>query len=91
MAEITTIKLEKETKERLSRLKEHEKESFEQVIKKILHILNVCKKNPIAANKMIHNIDFLIKKKQAESKEIQESEEQENSKPRYTKNKAKNN
>lgn len=67
---ITTIKLEQETKVRLDRLKEHEKESYNEVIKKILHILNLIRKNPSLGNKILRNIDISIKRKQAYEKQI---------------------
>jgi predicted DNA-binding protein len=54
---ITTIKLEKQTKERLDKLKEVDKESYEYVIKKMLHILNLFRKNPSLANKMLNDIE----------------------------------
>ena len=60
---ITTIKLEYETKERLDRLKEHEKESYNQVIKKMLHLLNIFRKNPEQGNKILRAIDTAIKRK----------------------------
>lgn len=66
----TTIKLEKATKARLDKLKEHEKESYNQVLKKILHILNLVRKNPSVGNKFLQNIDKSIKRKQAFEKEI---------------------
>ena len=68
---ITTIKLEKATKLRLDNLKEHEKESYNQVLKKILHILNLVRKNPLLGNKFLQNIDKSIKRKQAYEKEIE--------------------
>ena len=46
---ITTIKLAKETKSRLDSLKEHKRESYEEVIEKILGILNICKVSPLRA------------------------------------------
>ncbi len=68
--EITTIKLEKATKARLDKLKEHEKESYNQVLKKILHILNLVRKNPYSGNKFLQNIDKNIKRKQVFEKQI---------------------
>ena len=44
--EITTIKLEKETKKRLQKLKIHKRESYDEVIRKMLSILNNLKVNP---------------------------------------------
>jgi len=43
---ITTIKLEKETKNRLEKLKIHRRESYDEVLRKLLKILNVLKVNP---------------------------------------------
>lgn len=62
---ITTIKIEKTTKARLDKLKEHEKESYNQVLKKILHILNIFRKNPQLGNKILSNIDKTIKRREA--------------------------
>ena len=62
-SKITTIKLEKETKARLDRLKEHEKESYNQVIKKILHLLNIYRKNPEQGNRTLRTIDNTIKRR----------------------------
>lgn len=60
---ITTIKIEKETKQRLDKLKEHEKESYNELIKKILYILNIVRKNPTLGNKFLSRIDRNIKSK----------------------------
>ncbi|MEK6935858.1 MAG: hypothetical protein AABW67_03655 [Nanoarchaeota archaeon] len=62
---ITTIKLEKETKERLERLKEHKRETFNEVIKKILYILNQIRKDPLSANNLLGKIDKNIKRKES--------------------------
>ena len=59
---ITTIKLEKETKSRLSRLKVHKRESYEEVLQKILSILNALKDNPLKARIKLQEIDILRKK-----------------------------
>jgi len=60
---ITTIKLENETKERLDKFKEHEKESYNEIIKKILYIINLFRKNPESGNKMLATIDKTIKRR----------------------------
>jgi len=54
---ITTIKLEEETKSRLDKLKVHDKESYNQVIKKMLFILNALRKNSKVAEGILNNID----------------------------------
>jgi predicted DNA-binding protein len=66
---ITTIKLEKETKQRLSRLKEHERETYDQVIRKILYILTRIRKDPVSANRLLTRIDRNIKGKNMIKKE----------------------
>ena len=55
--EITTIKLEKETKKRLDKLKIHKRESYDDVLQKILSILNVCRINPLQARMKLKEID----------------------------------
>ena len=70
MVDITTIKIEKETKARLDKLKEHEKESYNQVIKKILYILNLIRRDPLLGNNVLDNIDKQIKRKQTYNKQI---------------------
>ena len=54
---ITTIKLEEETKSRLDKLKVHDKESYNNVIKKMLFILNALRKNSKVAEGILNNID----------------------------------
>ncbi len=55
--EITTIKLEKTTKKRLDKLKVHKRESYDDVLQKILSILNVCHVNPLQARAKLKEID----------------------------------
>jgi|TARA_B100000315_G_scaffold29490_1_gene25050 hypothetical protein len=55
--EITTIKLEKDTKNRLDKLKIHKRESYDDVLQKILSILNVCRVNPLQARMKLKEID----------------------------------
>ena len=70
LKEITTIKLNKQTKARLDRLKEHERETYEQVIKKILYILNVSKKDPLKAMRIFSKIDSAIKQREVYEHEL---------------------
>lgn len=64
MPQKPTIKLEKQTKTRLERLKEHERETYDQVIKKMLYILNRIRKDPVSANRILQNIDKNIRRRQ---------------------------
>ena len=57
LSNITTIKLEKDTKDRLDKLKIHKKESYEEVLQKILGILNLCKAERFRARDKLHEID----------------------------------
>lgn len=62
--QITTIKITKQTKARIDRLKEHERETYEQVLKKILFILNLSKKDSEKASDMLRKLDLAIKKRE---------------------------
>jgi len=81
MEKITTIKINLETKARLDRLKEHQRETYEQVLRKILFILNLSKKNPEKAQRIFKKIDSVIKKKERYTEvyhdETEENEEKE--------------
>jgi hypothetical protein len=54
---ITTIKLDKETKSRLDKLKVHPKESYDEILQKILYILNLCKSGSSEARSRLLAID----------------------------------
>lgn len=77
MAKITTIKLEEETKKRLDNLKEHKRETYEEVIRKILFILNKIRKDPISANRLLSKIDNNIKGKSIYNKKQENFRDQE--------------
>jgi len=68
MAKKTTIKLDAETKERLDHLKEHERETYDQVIKKMLYVLNEIRKDPTSGNTILGKIDSNIRRKIAYEK-----------------------
>jgi len=74
-SKITTIKLQEGTKERLDGLKEHERETYDQVIDKTLNIINICIRNPIAGARVFRG----IKRKKSKGFEVYKSipEEQE--------------
>ncbi|MFA5485004.1 MAG: hypothetical protein WC260_02025 [Candidatus Pacearchaeota archaeon] len=67
--EITTIKLKKETKERLGKLKESRRESYDDIIRKILYVLNTTRDNPNKAKLILERIDELRKRMFDEEKE----------------------
>ena len=70
MKGITTIKIHKETKERLSRLKEHQRETYEEVIRKILYVLNRTRKDPVSSNRLLSKIDNKIVRRAGDTKEL---------------------
>ncbi len=55
-SKITTVKLTEETKNRLEKLKEHKKESFDDILKKILYVLNTVREEPEKAKKILEKI-----------------------------------
>lgn len=67
--ETTTIKLSKETKKRLDNFREYNAESYEELLRKLLYVLNAVRKNPDSANKILSNIDKSIKRKRAMSED----------------------
>jgi len=69
MNNITTIKINKETKERLDRLKEYKRETYDEVLRKVLFILNVSKKNPEKATQLFRRLDSIIKRKRTDDEE----------------------
>lgn len=54
---ITTIKITKQTKSRLDNLKTHKRETYEETIRKILGILNICKASPLRARMKLNEIE----------------------------------
>ena len=75
MTDITTIKLSKETKERLDKLKEHNRETYDQILRKILFILNISRKNPEKAQNLMNRIDRIIKSKKQYTEVYQNKKE----------------
>ena len=65
----TTVKLEKETKERLEKLKEHKRETFDELVKKILRVLNIVKADPDKARSILEDIDRTRKRWMDEERE----------------------
>jgi len=53
---ITTIKLNNETKKRLDNLKEYERETYDELINKVLNIINISIKNPLSGARIFKNI-----------------------------------
>lgn len=59
----TTIKLSKKTKKRLDGLREYKRESYEELLEKMLEIMNLCRANPAQARIKLIKIDKQNKEK----------------------------
>jgi len=70
MTKIRTIKISTETRERLAKLREYERETFNDVLNKVFYVLNMCKKEPEKAQKFLTNIDRRIKKREIMNKRM---------------------
>ena len=53
----TTIKLSKRTKQRLDGLREYKRESYEEILEKMLEVMNMCRINPAQARLKLTKID----------------------------------
>jgi hypothetical protein len=53
----TTIKLSRETKDRLEKLREHKRESYDDILRKMLGILNITKSEPEKAKSILQKVD----------------------------------
>lgn len=72
---ITTIKLQKYTKDRIDKLKVYPRETYDEILQDMLDILNVCKINPYQARQRLLAIDR--KKKEYNNKKSDKSEDSE--------------
>lgn len=66
--ENTTIKLNKKTKERMESLKEYKRETYEEIVQKMLSLLNLCKIAPERAQAKLRALDRQKRKMQAQNK-----------------------
>jgi len=65
---ITTIKIQKETKERLEKLREHKRESYDEIVQKALGILSICMTSPIRAQAKLRIMERQKRVKQSLNK-----------------------
>ena len=75
MKNITTIKLQKQTKARLEKLKEHKRETYDEILRKMLGILNILKKDSERARAILEKIDEIQKKIKAKERLENSAEE----------------
>ncbi|MBS3091128.1 hypothetical protein J4217_01615 [Candidatus Pacearchaeota archaeon] len=57
--DITTIKLNKQTKDRIDKLRSYRRESYDDILQKILEILNLVRTEPDRARSKLVAIDKL--------------------------------
>jgi hypothetical protein len=78
---ITTIKLLEETKLRIEKLREHKRESYDDILKKILYVLNVARESPEKAKKILEKIEDLrarmIEEEREQKAELEKADERE--------------
>ncbi len=85
---ITTIKLQKETKERVEKLRESKRESYDDILKKVLYVLNLTRDNPTKAKSFLEKIDEIRNRMIEEEKyEKEEKKKLLNEKKNIEKNK----
>jgi hypothetical protein len=56
---ITTIKLLEETKLRIEKLREHKRESYDDILRKILYVLNTARESPEKAKRVLERVEDL--------------------------------
>ena len=54
---ITTIKINRETKERIEKLRTHKRESYDEIIQHMLALLNLCVINPERARLQLLSLE----------------------------------
>lgn len=72
MDAITTIKIYQKTKISLGRFKEHKKESYDEVLKKLLYLIHLIRENPELGKKLLEEIEST--KKTLEKRKIYQPE-----------------
>jgi hypothetical protein len=76
---VTTIKLLEETKNRIEKLREHKGESYDDLLRKILYILNIARDDPEKARRTLEKISELRERMLCEEKERAKELEKETS------------
>lgn len=61
-SQITTIKIQKGTKERIDKLRAHKRDSYDEIVQRMLGILNVCRRDPAQAQQTLEKLESLAKK-----------------------------
>lgn len=69
---ITTIKLQTETKQRVEKLREHKRETYDDILRKILWILNNIRPFPEKAQETLNKIDEQRARQEKEKLKIED-------------------
>lgn len=72
-SKITTVKLIEETKLRLGKLREHKRESYDEILRKILYILNVVRDDPEKARRVLERVSELRERMLEEERQQKEN------------------
>lgn len=75
---ITTIKLLEETKLRIEKLRQNKGESYDDILRKILYILNTARDEPDKAKRILEKISELRQRMLDEEKQQEEDLKKEN-------------
>ena len=59
--DITTIKLNKKTKERIDKLRMHKRETYDEILQSLLDILNLCRISPEKAKIRLLSMEKLAR------------------------------
>ena len=76
MSNITTIKLQKQTKERIEKLKEHKRETYDDILRKMLFILTQVKIDFDKAKELLDRIDEAQKRINVKEKQVKKQEKE---------------
>lgn len=69
MSDISTIKLEKNTKSRLDKFKIHKRETYDEIVQKLLGILNICRADPDRAQDKLIDIEKRVRAKEQDNED----------------------
>jgi len=75
---ITTIKLLEETKLRIEKLREQKGESYDEILRKILYILNTAREDPEKSRRILEKISDLRTRMLEEERQQKEDLKKEN-------------
>jgi len=74
---ITTLKLLEETKNRIEKLREHKRETYDDILRKILYVLNAAREDPEKAKRILERIGELRTRMLEEERQQEEDLEKE--------------